>query len=159
MTELLSKLEYVMGNVYWSSSAYVNCRGKPAGTLSGTGYVYIEYKGHAYKRSRIVWEMHHGSIPPGMVVEHKDGVRNNDAISNLQLTTQQENILLGTPALQSRNTSGYTGVYLIKKRSMYQASARINKRNISFGYYETAELARDARAAGLINLNLESRRP
>jgi len=157
--ELLDKLEYLQdGTLRWGASAYHNCRGKLAGTLSGCGYHYI----NGQKRSRIVWAMHNGSIPVGYVIDHINGVRNDDRIENLRLTNQQDNIMLGTPDLYSSNTHGFTGVYFIPSRKVgkqYQASVRINGRNKSFGYHATPEIAAQARAYGLAALNIESRRP
>ena len=156
--EILNKLEYLPdGTFKWTSKAYHNCRGKLAGSLSGCGYHYIQ----KYKRGRLVWVLHNGPIPPGMVVDHKNGVRNDDRIENLQLVTQQQNVMLGTGTLYSSNTQGYTGVYFLPKRRVgkqYQASARINGKNVSFGYHATAEKAHDARVIGMAKLGYESRR-
>ncbi len=41
----------------------------------------------------VVWETHHGAIPKGCVVHHKDRNPLNDSIENLQLMTRAEHIL------------------------------------------------------------------
>lgn len=41
---------------------------------------------------RLVWETFNGEIPDGMVIDHIDGNRSNNALSNLRLVTQSENM-------------------------------------------------------------------
>ena len=105
--------------------------------------------------------MHNGPIPKGLVVDHINGVRDDDRIENLQLLKQATNLMLGTHQLYSNNTHGYTGVYFIPKRRVgkqYQASVRYDGKNISFGYYATPEEAHAARVVGMNQLGIESRR-
>ena len=156
--DVLSKLDYLPdGTFRWNNLAYHNCRGKLAGSLSGCGYHYI----CNHKRGRLVWTAHHGPIPEGKVVDHKNGIRNDDRIENLQLVSQAENIMLGTSKLYTSNTHGYTGVYFIPGRRVgkqYQASVRSKGKNISFGYHATPEDAAEARRIGMEELGLISRR-
>ena len=44
---------------------------------------YFQRKGRRLHRA--VWEHHNGKIPNGYHVHHKDGDRNNNDISNLEL--------------------------------------------------------------------------
>lgn len=109
----------------------------------------------------MVWELHNGPIPDGLVVDHLNGVRTDDRIENLQLVTTQENVMLGTSKLYASNTHGYTGVYFIPGRRVgkqYQASVRYKGKNISFGYHATPEDAAEARRIGMEGLCLISRR-
>lgn len=41
---------------------------------------------------RLVWEVFNGPIPDGLVINHKDQNRLNNAIENLMLCTQSENL-------------------------------------------------------------------
>lgn len=41
---------------------------------------------------RVIWESQHGPIPPNYFVNHIDGVKTNNAISNLEVVTQQANL-------------------------------------------------------------------
>jgi hypothetical protein len=44
---------------------------------------------------RIVWQFFHGPIPEGMTVDHIDGNKHNNFITNLQLLTPEENAIKG----------------------------------------------------------------
>lgn len=41
---------------------------------------------------RLVWQLHHGNIPEGRVINHKDGDPTNNRIENLEVVSQSENI-------------------------------------------------------------------
>jgi hypothetical protein len=77
-----------------------------------TGRMYISFGGKTYIYSRILWIMHYGDIPDGMVVDHKDKDYLNDDIKNYRLLTEQQNQLNTNKILQAHNTSGYRGVRL-----------------------------------------------
>ena len=63
-------------------------------TQEFNGKTYYLYKGERYftkgikKLHRVVWEYHHGEIPKGYHVHHKDGNSHNNDISNLSLVNQ-----------------------------------------------------------------------
>lgn len=51
---------------------------------------------------RLVWETFKGEIPEGMVIDHIDGNRSNNSLSNLRLVTQSEN-------MDNAQTNGHKG--------------------------------------------------
>lgn len=70
--------------------------GKPAGfkqyrNKTIPSHIAIECFDHVYVVSRIIWELHNGSIPSGMVIDHLDGNPFNNNLSNLQCKTSAEN--------------------------------------------------------------------
>ena len=60
--------------------------GYPMHTLKCDG-VSLNLKVH-----QIVWMMHYGEIPTHLCINHKDGVKTNNSIENLELVTPEENI-------------------------------------------------------------------
>lgn len=65
-------------------------------------YIRININNHHYSAHRLVWEAFNGPIPEGMVIDHIDGNRSNNALSNLRLVTQSEN-------MSNAQTNGHKG--------------------------------------------------
>lgn len=72
---------------------------KPVGTIKwridkeGRNYAYIKIKDKDWRlMHRVVWEQHHGPIPPKHVVRFKDGNTMNWDISNLEMISQVNNM-------------------------------------------------------------------
>lgn len=73
--------------------------------------------------------------PPGMLVDHRDGDGLNNQRHNLRLATMSQNIA----AAQFRPpASGFRGVYLHRISGRYNARIKVNQREKSLGYFETA---------------------
>lgn len=57
------------------------------------GYLRLFYHGHSYSMHRLVWEAFNGPITDSnLVVDHIDANRQNNALSNLRLVCQSENM-------------------------------------------------------------------
>ena len=68
-------------------------RGKPVGRLDTHGYVAVSDGGHTYRAHRMIWQHVHGQIPAGMEINHKNGIKTDNRIENLELVTRSENAL------------------------------------------------------------------
>lgn len=55
-------------------------------------YLRVQINGHYYSIHRLIYETFIGPIPEGMLIDHIDGNRSNNSLSNLRLTTQSENM-------------------------------------------------------------------
>jgi hypothetical protein len=78
--------------------------GVPRGS-NGNGYQRIYCAGVLMQSHRVMWLFIHGDIPPGYVINHRDGNRRNNRIVNLEAVTHRENML---HAMRSPN---YRGTY------------------------------------------------
>lgn len=88
-----------------------------------------------YGAHRIIWEMHHGPIPTGMMIDHKDIDPWNNRLSNLRLATSIEN---GRNRGKTRkNTSGIKGVSYYKSGRSWQAVIKVNGKLKHLGQYPT----------------------
>lgn len=62
---------------------------------SSGGYVHMKYRGVVIKAHRVMWIAHMGRIPRGRVINHRNGVRNDNRLANLECVRQQQNLLHG----------------------------------------------------------------
>lgn len=76
----------------------IDYQGKPAGTAQADGYITVSIRRYAGRgwvtigAHRIAWMYFHAPIPPGMVVNHRNGRRWDNRFDNLELTTHADNI-------------------------------------------------------------------
>jgi len=94
MTSYSYYLNYADGNLVWAVAPSVRHRhlkDKNAGTPDKDGYIRIVFKGKKMMAHRMIWEMFNGEIPEGMEVHHINGVRDDNRIDNLALTTRKQN--------------------------------------------------------------------
>lgn len=66
------------------------------------------------------------------IIDHKNNVKDDNNVDNLQIITQREN----TSKDRKNKTSKYTGVCYHKKGKKFRASITINKKNKHLGFFE-----------------------
>jgi hypothetical protein len=68
--------------------------GTPVGGTCADGYVRLgqHSKGPQYAH-RLIWEAVHGPIPAGHYIDHRNGKRGDNRITNLEAVTPTENVL------------------------------------------------------------------
>lgn len=68
-------------------------KGDDAGIcVDRNGYHLIRVKGKAYLLHRVIWMINFGDIPEGLMIDHIDGDKGNNKISNLRTATRAQNI-------------------------------------------------------------------
>ena len=131
------------GVITWikPSSTKTAC-GDVAGCMDGKGYLAIKIFNRIYRAHRLAWFLHFGEFPDGDI-DHINGIRTDNRISNLRKATRSENLQnLKTP---STNKSGFIGVSFCKTRNKWRASIRpcVGQQK-SLGYFLTKEDASKA---------------
>lgn len=134
---------FVSGNLHYDADTGIFTRnGKCAGNPHGRGYRQIYFEGKRYPEHHVAWFMVNGVWPLelGFVIDHIDGNRSNNAISNLRLATNQENNR--NQKTRSDNTSGHKGVYWRAERQSWRVVLNVSKGKVKqFGCYKDFELA------------------
>ena len=120
------------------------CKLGPMGTVSRSGYVQIMIKRFTFYQSNLVVLWFTGKFPKSNEeIDHIDGVRNNDSITNLRVVLKEFN--RRNLKKYKNNTSNYTGVCYDKNRGKYAASITVNKKRIYLGSFLTEEIAASVR--------------
>lgn len=144
---------YANGKLFWKVKAASQIRiGDEAGCFDKAGgYILVRYKGILRGAHCIIWEMHNGPIPKGMLIDHIDRNRVNNAIDNLRLGGQDIN--QKNRSKQYNNSSGITGVCWDKHRSKWIAKIQVEGKTINLGRFSDKAEAVQARLQAEILYN------
>ena len=136
----------------WKSEVAKNVpKGSKAGSLQKKdGYVRIQILGRKYRAHRLAWLIVYGSFPPDQI-DHINGIRHDNRISNLRAVTHAENNR--NRALDIRNKSGYTGITYNKKTNKWIAQIGGTRKRVNLGHFGNKEDAIEARRIAEINYN------
>lgn len=112
-------------------------------TSDKDGYLFVGlYKNKTNKTLKVhqlIAEAFLGHKPCGMklVVDHKNDIKSDNRLDNLQIVTNYQNII---KSIKKTNTSSkYIGVYFHKKSNKWMARIMINYKNIYLGIFNTEE--------------------
>ncbi len=119
------------GTLIWKVKPSNNVKlGAIVGTLFNTGYVRTSYKKVFYYVHRIVWLLHHKKFPNG-IIDHINGNKTDNRISNLRVCTHREN---------GSNRKIHREGKLVgcsKHGDKYQAQIQINGQYVYLGLFAT----------------------
>jgi hypothetical protein len=114
--------------------------GAIVGSLNGSGYLVVTVDGMRLLAHRIAFAMSHGEWPHGQI-DHIDGNRTNNRLSNLRDVTPGENNQNQRRA-RGNSTSGFLGVS--RQRQRWKAEIKLDGRRYCLGTYDTPEEAHEA---------------
>jgi len=113
--------------------------GEPAGYVNPDGYVAINLFFTPRKAHRLAWLLSYGEWPASKI-DHRNGNRADNQLSNLRLADDYQNAWNGRP--HSDGKSGFKGViYLSKRNKPWQARIKFKGKGKTLGYFATAEEA------------------
>ena len=139
---LLSIFDYdpLSGNLVRKINTRGARKGDIAGNLRKNGYIRVEINGKPYYSHRVIWVLHYGAIPDGMQIDHINGIRNDNTLSNLRLVKgASENHQ--NRKMSVTNTTGFVGVFKEKATKNWRARIRVKGKRISLGSFPTPEEA------------------
>ncbi|HMW19238.1 MAG TPA: HNH endonuclease signature motif containing protein [Accumulibacter sp.] len=145
--EARSRLNYdpATGRLTWKKLRNTLRIGEEAKSLDVAGYVQVNISGTMVKGHRLAWLLHYGDWPDGDI-DHINGVRNDNRISNLRCVSPKVNCQ--NQRVGSRpSVTGLIGVHLQDRgrpNKRYRAKIYVDGRQIHLGGYATPEEAHAA---------------
>lgn len=140
--------DYKDGNLIWKNvtdkkrikTGYI--AGQLFTSQVGRKYWSIRVDKKNYYAHRLIWIFHFGKITKDHI-DHIDGNGLNNKVENLREATHKENCR--NIKVSSANTSGYTGVYLDKKRNKFVSQIKVDGKHKYLGSFLNIDDALNAR--------------
>lgn len=107
------------------------------GNRSKAGYIRIRYQGKVEYVHRLIWEHVNGPIPKGMHIDHINGDKSDNRISNLRLATPSQN---------AQNRQNSSGVHLCKSSGKWISQIGHEGKRYFLGRFDTLADAETAYA-------------
>jgi len=104
----------------------------------GTGYLCGNIFGKRHQAHRVLWALTHEEWPDADI-DHINGVRHDNRISNLRPVTRAEN--LKNVMRRRSNSSGFNGVSWASDRGKWRAEIQANGTRVKLGSFDTLEEA------------------
>ena len=126
------------GDIIWIKDRVANkLIGQIAGNLNCYGYLRIKFNNKPYMAHRLAWFLYYG-VWPQNEIDHINGVRTDNRISNLRDVTSSQN-QLNRKSHREKTVKYYT---FDKSNQAWYVRAQINGKLKYLGYFKTEELAR-----------------
>ena len=115
--------------------------GMPIGSNTSYGYLATSLFGKKVQIHRLAWFLHYGEWPE-MDIDHINGIKKDNRISNLRLATISQNQF--NKPIQKNNSSGVKGVYWNKRDNKFIASVQHQGKKHTAGRFDDLESAKKA---------------
>lgn len=119
----------LLGNVYSEN-------GKLKMTRNSQGYHYFSPNSKKISTHRFVWKYFNGNIPNGLEINHKNGIKTDNRLENLELVTRAQNLrharelgLLKNHSRGSGSKLSITDIELIR-----DLRGVVRQRSLAFAY-------------------------
>lgn len=127
------------GKIIWKRTLSPNAlAGTEAGCICKDGYRTIGLDNKVVKAHIVAWILYYG-FKPKSILDHKDGIRDNNAIWNLRPATTITNAYNQKTA--RNNTSGYKGISWCNTRNKWRAMCSVEGKRKNLGYFSDLEEA------------------
>ncbi len=149
---LKSLFEYdpLTGIVTWKEGRSNMVKGSRVGCKNGSGYLIVTINSKSYRLHRIIWVYMFSTIPKNFHIDHTNGNKTDNRLSNLRLVTNKQNQENRPAPINS--SSGYRGVTWHKSYKKWMARICSNKKRITIGFFDTSEEAYEAYKKAAKNL-------
>lgn len=117
-------------------------RGGVAGSRNSSGYYLLTVDGERHYAHRIAWRWFYGD-DPATFIDHINGDKGDNRISNLRLCTMSEN--MRNAKKRKTNTSGVIGVWFDRRSGKWQAEILVNYKKTYIGSFSDLGDAASAR--------------
>lgn len=130
----------ITGTLFWLKNRGTRgIKGAAIKRINPGGYAEIYFAGKSYLAHRVCWWLYYGMEPTGEI-DHINGDRTDNRISNLRLATREQN----ARNCRVKNTSS-TGVKGVSRdRNSFRASCYMDGVRNYLGSYKSIEEAADA---------------
>jgi hypothetical protein len=115
-------------------------KGDIVGNVGKRGYKYFSINAVKYYNHRIIWLLHHKSLPA--YIDHIDGNRLNNKIENLRACDLSQNLC--NARIRKSSTSGFKGVSWFKSRQKWKARIHMYGKEHHIGYFASKNEAIEA---------------
>ncbi len=105
---------------------------KESGWITDNGYRIIGFKGTKYRAHRLAWLIIYGEFPENDI-DHINGNRDDNRISNLRSVTRSEN--LKNQKIRSDNSSGVIGVSWGRSNSKWHVRIKSDVKYLYLGSF------------------------
>lgn len=115
--------------------------GSEVGSIHNSGYRVLTLMGKKLQAHRVIWAIHYNSWPNGEI-DHIDGDRLNNKLSNLRVVTRSQNMF--NAKTKQNSSSGIKNVQWDNSSQSWRVRVRVNGKRYHVGRFTEIEKAAEA---------------